>query len=245
MLDESIGNHWHVPDNFPGIEPGVLHIWRSIYDPFTATKENFLSQEEQARHDRFHFAQDRLRFRFSHGLLRRLLASYLNQQPYEIQFCYTQYGKPYLETSENQAGVEFNMSHSGDVILVGITRSIPVGVDVEKIEPLPDMDQIAARFFAKGEQIDLFSLSGPKKITAYYQCWTRKEAVIKASGEGLSMPLDSFRVSLLPEEPVRVIKSSDDKPWTLFDLTPAGGYAAAAAAPVSNLRVCYFSAREI
>ena len=64
------------------------------------------------------------------------------------------------------------------------------------------MDQIAGRFFAKGEQKDLFSLSDLKKITAYYQCWTRKEAVIKASGEGLSMPLDSFRVSLLPEEPV-------------------------------------------
>ncbi len=245
MHDESIGNQWHVPDYFPGIEPGVLHIWRSIYDPSAATKENFLSQEEKARHDRFHFERDRRRFRFSHGLLRRLLAGYLNQQPHEIKFCYTQYGKPYIETSENQSGVEFNMSHSGDLVLVGITRSIPIGVDVEKIEPLPDMDQVAGRFFAKGEQKDLFSLSGSKKITAYYQCWTRKEAVIKASGEGLSMPLDSFRVSLLPEEPVRVINSSDEKPWTLFDLTPAGGYAAAAAAPVSNLQVCCFSAREI
>ena len=237
-----MGTQWQEPGNFPRLEPGLLHVWLAFYDPTAFNEANVLSQEELNRHNRFHFAEDRRMFLYSHSLLRRLLASYLNQLPGEIQFSYTEHNKPYLETSDQQTGIEFNLSHSGEAVLIGITKGLPVGVDVEKMEPLPDMDQIAARFFSDREQSDLSTLSGSAKMAAFYHCWTRKESVIKASGEGLSMPLDSFRVSLLPGEPARVIESVDDRQWMLLDINPGNGFAAAAAVPTKSLAVSYYSA---
>ena len=234
--------HWHVPGKFPNLDHGQLHVWRGIYVPSDQHGDSNLSQDEQARSERFRFASDRGMFRYSHSLLRRLLAGYVDLLPGEIEFGYTKFGKPFLNNKHGKESIEFNLSHSGDVVLIGITRNIPLGVDVEKIKPLPDLNKIAARFFSDSEQSDLSTLSGSAKIAAFYHCWTRKEAVIKATGEGLSMPLDSFRVSFLPGEPARLIKSADQRSWLLKDVESAQGYAAAVAAPVDRLQVIQFSA---
>jgi 4'-phosphopantetheinyl transferase len=238
-------NMWQTPVEKPEINRGELHLWRGILSKGAQTGKEVLSPDELDRMDRFRFKNDRDMFLHSHSLLRRLLANYLNQMPEKIKFSYTHYGKPFLEPKRGEKRIEFNLSHAGDIILIGVTFDIPIGVDVEKIKPLPEIDQIAAQFFSSGEQRDLSLLSGSSKLFAYYDCWTRKEAVIKASGEGLSMPLDSFRVSLLPGEPARLIESLDHRQWTLLDLNPQDGYAAAAATPFENLQVSYFSADKL
>ena len=240
-----MGNYWVVSNNIPIIETGELHLWRAFLSANTAPYTQYLDEQERERMQRFRFEHDRRMYGFSHVLMRRLLAGYLGVLPKKIGYSYTQYGKPYLRFQDRHDRIEFNLSHSGEVILIAVAITVPVGVDVEKIKPLPEMDQIAARFFSNGEQVDLSSLSGSAKLAAYYHCWTRKEAVIKASGEGLSMPLDSFRVSFLPGEPTRLVKSADQRAWLLLDIKCAKGYAAAVAAPVDRLQVSYFSAEGL
>jgi 4'-phosphopantetheinyl transferase len=235
-------NQWQVPGNFPELDHGQLHVWSGIYNEADQYSGRTLARDEQERSEKFRFANDRGMFLYSHSLLRRLLARYACLLPEEIEFGYTKFGKPYLQQRPGSERIDFNLSHSGKVVLIGVTKNLPVGVDVEKIKPLADMSQIAARYFSDSEQSDLSTLSGAARTAAFYHCWTRKEAVIKASGEGLSMPLDTFRVSLLPGEPARLIKSADDRKWMLQDLSPADGYAAAAAAPVESIEISCYSA---
>lgn len=233
---------WRVPNKFPALHHGQLHVWSGIYNEADQLDGRTLSPDEQVRSQRFRFAHDRGMFLFSHGLLRSLLAGYTGLLREEIEYGYTKYGKPYLHQGAGADRIEFNLSHSGDVVMIGVARNFLVGVDVENIKPLADMDQIAARFFSAFEQSDLGTLSGAARTAAFYHCWTRKEALIKASGEGLSMPLDTFRVSLLPGEPARLINSADDRKWMLQDLSPVDGYAAAAAAPAESIEISYYSA---
>jgi 4'-phosphopantetheinyl transferase len=220
-------------------------LWRATINSDFSFDEKILTADERVRVDRFRFENDRKMFRLAHGLLRYLLGAYLYQDPRQIKFSYTDFGKPYLTPNSGQKQIEFNLSHSGNLLLIAVTQEVPVGVDVEQIRPLPDLDQVAARFFSSGEQLDLNTLSGSEKIAAFFHCWTRKEAVIKACGEGLSMSLDSFQVSLLPGEPASFVLSPDQRSWLLLDLETAPGYAAAVAAPSANLHVSFYSADGI
>jgi len=238
-------NRWKVPEKFPVLNHGQLHVWRGIYNEADQHTGSSLSLDEQARSQRFHFDHDRGMFLYSHSLLRRLLAGYLDREPREVAYGYTKFGKPYLDQSVGKEKIEFNLSHSGDMVLIGITKDIQIGVDVEEIKPIPDLNQIAARYFSESEYSDLVTLSDSARIPAFYRCWTRKEALIKAIGEGLSMPLDSFRVSLLPGDPARVITSADPRFWMLADIDTTEGYAAATAAPVRSLKISHFSADRL
>ena len=238
-------NRWKIPEKFPVLNHGQLHVWRGIYNEADQHTGSSLSLDEQARSQRFHFDHDRGMFLYSHSLLRRLLAGYLDREPREVVYGYTKFGKPYLDQSVGKEKIEFNLSHSGDMVLIGITKDIPIGVDVEEITPIPDLNQIAARYFSESEHSDLVTLSDSARIPAFYRCWTRKESLIKAIGEGLSMPLDSFRVSLLPDEPARLFESLDRRKWTLLDLNPTKGYTAAAAVPIPILQAVQFSADGI
>jgi 4'-phosphopantetheinyl transferase len=235
---------WLIPSDIPDLKAGELHLWKVYLSGNIPVDEETLSEDERVRRRRFRFGEDRQRFGLARILLRRLLGGYLNRIPEQIKFDYTEYGKPTLSFVVGQERMEFNVSHSGDVILLAFTRGVPVGVDVEQIKTLPDLELIAKRFFSSAEQQDLDLLSGLDKVAAFFRCWTRKESVIKACGEGLSMPLDSFQVSLLPGEPAHLLRSPDQNFWMLLDLAPEPGYAAAVAAPVKSLRVRYFSAEK-
>jgi 4'-phosphopantetheinyl transferase len=235
-------NQWQVPGKFPVLDHGQLHMWSGLYNEANQHRGRTLARDERLRSQQFRFAHDRGMFLYSHGLLRGLLAGYAGLLPEDIEFGYTKFGKPYLQQGPGSDRIDFNLSHSGDVVLIGVAKNLPVGVDVEKIKPLADLSQIAARYFSDSEQSDLSTLSGAARTAAFYHCWTRKEAVIKASGEGLSMALDTFRVSLLPGEPARLINSADGRKWMLQDLSPADGYAAAAAAPVESIEISHYSA---
>ena len=236
---------WQKTKHIPCIQSGELHIWRAFLGANPLPSDYYLAVDERQRMQRFRFEHDRLMYGFAQGLLRTLLAGYLDLSPREIEYSRTEYGKPYLELPLGDPGLEFNLSHSGEAVLIAITQGTPVGVDVEQVKPLPDLDQVASNYFSAAEQVDLFSLTGSARIEGFYRCWTRKEALIKASGEGLSMPLDSFQVSLLPGDPPELVKSANSSTWMLLNIEPAPGYAAAAAAPVNYLQASYFTVEQL
>jgi 4'-phosphopantetheinyl transferase len=208
-----------------------------------ASEENFarslaaLSPEETARAERFHFEQHRRAFVLGRAALRALLASYLGMDPAAVQIVYGPQGKPALSPTLKNASssLRFNASHSGNLAAYAFTNGCEIGVDVERHRALPDFENIARRFFSPEETAELLELSPNEKTSGFFNCWTRKEAFIKAMGGGLSIPLDSFRVTLAPGAAAGMVSlgGNDDaaRRWTLYDFSPAPEYAGAIAYP--------------
>jgi len=216
-----------------------VHVWRTTLDMAEsdlAKLRRILSPGERARVDRFHFEADRRRSVIGRGYLRLLLGEILGSPANELKLEYDEFGKPSL-TAGQGLPLQFNVSHSGDVILIAITVGRAVGIDVERIRTDLDLDGIAARFFSANENKVLASLAGPARYQAFFACWTRKEAYLKARGIGLSLPLDQFDVSFLPNEEPRLLATRHDPAeagqWRLQALEVSGGYAAALAIPSS------------
>ncbi len=189
-----------------------------------------LSQDERGRAERFSFVRRRRRFVVARGALRRVLGAYLDVAPADIVFAYGRKGKPYL--ADTAAGLHFNFSHSGERALIALGR-IPLGVDIERLRSLQDPDAIARRFFSNTECETLAAQPAEGKIEAFFTCWTRKEAYVKAVGDGLTIPLRSFNVTFVNEQPpVLETHSPEDsgERWFLRHLEPAPGYLGALAA---------------
>jgi 4'-phosphopantetheinyl transferase len=208
-----------------------------------ASEDNFarslgvLSPEETGRAERFHFDRHRRAFVLGRSALRVLLASYLGLDAAAVEFVYGPQGKPALAPKlENVSpSLRFNASNSGDLAAYAFTHGCEIGVDVERYRALPDLESIARRYFSPEETAELLQLS-PNEITSgFFNCWTRKEAVIKAMGGGLSIPLDSFRVTLGPGAAARMVSLGGNNDaggrWTLDDFIPAPEYAGAIAYP--------------
>ncbi len=195
--------------------------------------EEFLTPEERDRARRFRFKEDFRRFVYGRGLLRELLASYLGVRATEVQFVYSEEGKPGLAPDKATLPVSFNVSHSGTYILVGFARNRRIGVDVEQMRRDIEVEQIAKRFFSDAEQQALVSLDQASRIPAFFRCWTRKEAFVKATGVGLSLPLHQFDVSLLPGEAATLLATRPEpleaQRWTLRNIELDADYAAAVA----------------
>lgn len=213
-----------------------IHIWRGSLDQPADRAEAMwqtLSTDECRRADHFQFERDRWRFVVGRGVLRSILGLYLNLDPAQVQFCYGLRGKPSLAVGLDNVSLEFNLTHSGPLALYAFTRDRPIGVDVEQVRPLPDADQMVAQFFSPNEKAAYRELPADQKQLGFYLCWTRKEACIKALGEGLAQPLSSFDVSLTPGEPARVLRTASDPDdaslWSLISLTPLPGFVAALA----------------
>ena len=227
---------WRSPPEALHLGGAEVHVWQAGLDRPPAqvhTLLHTLSTDERARAERFHFRRDREHFIVARGLLRAILGRYLNREPGRLQFRYSPYGKPALAQDSGGTGLCFNVSHSHGLALYAVTRGREVGVDVEHIRPTPHLEQIAERFFSHREVSALLSLPQDLRAVAFFLCWTRKEAYIKAKGEGLSLPLDRFDVSLIPGEPAALLGTRGDPReayrWSLRELTPAPGYAAALA----------------
>ncbi|HMD49303.1 MAG TPA: 4'-phosphopantetheinyl transferase superfamily protein [Bryobacteraceae bacterium] len=210
-----------------------VHIWTlptGGADDLVARLERVLDAEELNRAARFRFNHLRESFVVSHGALRTLLGRYLNVPPAEVRFVYGSKGKPALALQSN---IEFNMTHSGGLAVIALTLDREIGVDVEQIRSMPDRQAIASRFFCAEEAAEILSLPEAERERAFYCCWTRKEAYIKAIGDGLSTPLDEFRVTVQPGEPARFVHIARDteaaEAWMLHDLRLAPDYAAALA----------------
>jgi 4'-phosphopantetheinyl transferase len=172
--------------------------------------------------------------------LRALLARYLRVAPRDITFTYGPNGKPALAPGYGGDRLSFNLSHSEHIAVMAVALDRAIGIDVEMIKPLDDFESIASRFFTGRENIALRAVPPAGRLRAFFNCWTRKEAVVKASGEGLSRPLDSFEVSLAPDEPARLLAWTEIDPqseWSLQAFTPEVGFTAAVAAPGTDWKV--------
>jgi 4'-phosphopantetheinyl transferase len=223
---------WMSPPDTLDLKPHQVDVWRVSLDlqtdPVKLT-ESTLSVDESERADRFHFAADRHRFIVSHVALRNILSRYLNCGPEDLTFSVNQYGKPSL----NDHKLEFNLSNSGDFALIAVTLERKVGVDVERIRSDMEFESIASRYFSQGEVSEFLTLHPEQRVAGFFTCWTRKEAYIKAQGLGLSLPLESFDVSLIPNESA-ILRATRPDPqeaasWTLLSLDVASGYASVVA----------------
>jgi 4'-phosphopantetheinyl transferase len=216
---------WVVPATPPPLGVGEAHLWRLDLD--AAGREpaaDILSEEERARAGRFHFERDRRRFIAGRVALRRILGAYLERAPTALVFVLGHHGKPALENP----GLEFNLSHSGGCGLIAVTRGRRIGVDVEGIRTDFACEDIARRFFAPAEVKILAASTPDEYATAFFRCWTRKEAYVKARGDGLSLALDRFEVPL-EAAATRAIASCPDDPsessrWSLREILPRPGY---------------------
>ena len=206
---------------FPTLNSQAVHVWQA---ELTVSVERLvrymglLAEDERERAARFRFERHRNHYIAGRGMLRELLGRYLGQRPEDLVFSYSEYGKPKLTGSE----LRFNLAHSGELALFAFGLHDALGVDLEAERPLHDALAIARRFFSPAEREALASLPEDQQAAAFFRCWTRKEAFIKAVGEGLSHALDAFEVTLMPDEPaqLRAIDGSEEeaRKWSLYAL---------------------------
>ena len=229
--------------------PCGVDIWRAQLDLVPAETEalsGMLSKDEQNRAARFRYPVHRGRFIASHGILRNILSRYLGQSPESIRYSANAYGKPHLIDSNRGIDLRYNLSHAQDLALYAIAVDREIGIDVEHSGRSCQTLDIAARFFAPVEAAAIQELPERLRKKAFFACWTRKEAYLKARGSGLSAPLDQFAVSVHPEEPPALLYAAwngkAQMKWTLFDVDPGGGYMATVAVEGRVSTVRYFDA---
>jgi 4'-phosphopantetheinyl transferase len=232
------------------LSPGLIHIWVLPVAAAPSSQvqrfEEVLAKDEAERASRFRFDHLRDAYVLTRGALRYLLGKYLDGDPSGICFRYGDKGKPELCPPST---LHFNLSHSNGVAVVAVAFECAVGIDLECLRPLADMEQIAGRYFCPEEALELRALAPPLQQRAFFSCWTRKEAFIKAIGDGLACPLDSFRVSILPESDARLIHINNDsaaaEKWMLHDLPIAPGCVAALAYSGPRRSVCIFHVHSL
>ena len=205
-----------------------VHVWAWSLNPgqgsgYEPEQASWLDSVERERLRRFHFDRDRVRFAIAHAMTRRILGSYLDRRPQDLTFRANAFGKPVLVQEEHHFSLHFNLSHSRSLAMLALSAETEVGIDVEDIRPMEP--EVAEGHFSPSELKALSSLQGNAWLKAFYLCWTRKEAIVKAEGVGLSLPLDCFDVSVSPDVPPALLgvrpPAAFRHPWTLHDLSVA------------------------
>ena len=228
------------PDAGLALGRDEIHVWAIRLDPPPEVVERLgrsLSTDEWERANRFRFDKHRRQYVVGRGALRTLLAAYVGGpvagRPEAIRFRYGPRGKPFLEAPLDAGGLEFNLSNSDELALAAFVMGREIGVDLEFLRSMPDCEQISERFFSASEREVLRGIPGPRKEETFFNCWTRKEAYLKAVGEGLAAPLDSFDVTLAPDDPPRMLTLEGDAEraarWFFHHLLPADQYVGAVA----------------
>jgi 4'-phosphopantetheinyl transferase len=232
LSDQDSETIWQPPNADQSLPHDEVHVWRASLDqpPWLSDFFATLAADERERAARFHFQKDRDHYITARGLLRTLLSHYLKLRPHDLSFGYSAHGKPFL-VSPPASDLRFNVSHSHGLGLFAFTRRRDLGIDIEQIRPDFAGEQIAERFFSAGEVTTLRRLPASQQAAAFFNCWTRKEAYIKARGEGLSLPLHMFDVSLAPGEPAALLATrvapGETSRWSMIKLAPGAGYKAA------------------
>jgi 4'-phosphopantetheinyl transferase len=232
--DELYGPPWRSPPDSLTLGRDEVHLWRASMNCTAAQVEilkHTLSAEELRRAGRYRFKKDREHFIVARGLLRTILGRYLEMDPRQVRFCYGAHGKPALEVERGEDTLSFNLSHSNGLALFAVSRGRELGIDLEYVQAHLADDQITERFFSPREVALLRGLPKDVQREAFFIFWTRKEAFIKATGKGLSLPLNQFEVSLVPGKPIVLLSAYDDRQetfrWSLQALAAGSGYAAA------------------
>ncbi|HVP16116.1 MAG TPA: 4'-phosphopantetheinyl transferase superfamily protein [candidate division Zixibacteria bacterium] len=231
----NVSDFWVSPMFPMKLKDNDVHIWRSkLEQPDLCVPEfaSVLSVKERMRAAGYLFEEHRKRFIVGRAVLRTILAYYLNTEPGKLQFCYGPRGKPYLAERSCEASVQFNMAHSNELALYAFTVKRRIGVDLEYIHKIPDVEKIVARIFPKGENFE--TLPNSQKLNAFFNCWTRTEACAKAVGTGLAQSFDGFDASLTREEPA--CPSS----WFITSFAPAPDYTASLVVEGHNCALHYF-----
>lgn len=232
------------PLSFPRLRKDEAHIWRIDFLDWQGREDQFvsvLSSDETERARRFRLPHDRQRFILRHGLLRAILSGYLGMPSALLRFDYSSYGRPALHTEHHKSSLHFNLSHSHQMALIAVVLDGCVGIDIERVHTDFDHQRIATQFFSLAEQEQLRDVAPDERARAFFMCWTRKEAYIKALGMGLSIPLAQFDVSLRPDQAARILAARNGLPgaedWRLYHLEPAGDYTAALCLPRRDWRL--------
>lgn len=210
----------------------AVHIWRAPTDVAHERLDVFeklLSPEERERMAGFRIPAKRAESIIARGLLRHLLATLLRQQPQQLQFTLGPHGKPALAPTTAATPLQFNVSHTAHCVLIAIAANARIGIDIEKIRPATPCEELSQRFFTANEHAALTLLPEPAKREAFFRCWTRKEALLKAAGHGIAAGLDTFDVPVSPAAaPLHIPATfaNETTTWTLFDIHPGLGYVA-------------------
>jgi 4'-phosphopantetheinyl transferase len=231
---------WLEPPTVLSLGTPAVHVWRINLDQPDDLLERFrrtLEPNEIERAGRFYFERLQRHFVVARGFLRYVLARYLGANADELRFAFNDYGKPSLAGDDS---LRFNLSHSHEVAIVGVARDAALGIDVERIRADFASGDIARRFFSRLEVETFDSLTKEEQVAAFFRCWTRKEAYIKAIGKGLSQPLDRFDVTLAPGEPAALLRADDEDvlSWSFSDIDVGPGYASALAVEGPIREVC-------
>lgn len=240
---------WSTPPDEITLGSTEIHVWRAALDVEAAIASRMyevLSSDERARAERFHFQIDRRHFIVARAHLRMILSRYINIAPAEVRFKYSEHGKPMLAGNERDGEIKFNVAHSGGIALFAFTRAGEIGVDLEFIRPEIAGDDIARRFFSAAELACLKRIPAPARQQAFFDCWTRKEAFVKAKEIGLSLALDQFDVTLAPEEPAALLRTGWDENeasrWSLKRIDVGPGYAGTLAVEALHWNLnCYLA----
>ncbi len=243
---------WSSPSKNLILGDDEVHVWRAalnIKESRVQSLRRTLTADDRARAERFHFQKDREHFIVARGLLRAILGRYLDVEPSQLRFSYSPYGKPSLAGEFNADALCFNLSHADGLALYAVTRGRQLGIDIERVRAELADEQVAERFFSPREVAVLRALSGNMQPQAFFNCWTRKEAYIKARGEGLSLPLDQFDVSLAPGETAALLSTNGDPQeasrWRIQELAPGAGYVSALAVKGHHWRLkCWQWSKE-
>ena len=235
---------WPSGSTAPELASDEVHVWAvslcitpGALEALAAT----LSPDEKERAGKFKFEKYRNRFIAGRGVLREILGKYLQAKPATLRISCSTNGKPALAAEFASAGIHFNLAHSEDLALVAVTRVGAIGVDVECIRPVKEMDELVARFFSARETVLFQRLRPDEKAAAFFNLWTRKEALLKATGEGITRSLSLVEVSFLPGKPARLLAIAGDASkaaeWAVCELSPATGFVGALAIKAENLTV--------
>lgn len=236
---------------FGFLVPDVVHLWVANLELSAAELEvcrQILSKPEHDRSARFHFDVHRNRYVAAHGLLRWILSEYLLVPPIDLEFGYGTRGKPSIEGPGSVTRLEFNMAHSEDLALIAVGQDVPLGVDLERVRAIEDAENLVTRFFSKRESVAFERLPETLRPCAFFNLWTRKEAWLKATGEGIGHLLDQVEVSFEPSESAQLLALpagySNNAPWSIYDVQVKPGFAAALAVGSREIRTKIYQVAE-
>lgn len=236
---------WRIPPADVRLVENEIHVWRVLLEIPTSEVEclqEILVDEEIERARKFYFEKDRRHWIIAHAVLRVLLGRYLNIHPRSLRFLTNDYGKPSIAHPLAGTRLHFNLSHSGDLALYAFAYDRHIGVDVEYMRPGIEYRELATHHFSSCECAALSTLPADAQEQAFFLCWSRKEAYIKARGKGLSLPLDQFDVSLAPDQPAALLDSREEphatECWSLHALAPGTQYAGALVVEGFGWKLC-------
>jgi 4'-phosphopantetheinyl transferase len=238
---------WPLPPHNLSLGAVDVHVWAACLDApvgIISRCASLLPPDEKERAARFRFDKHRNRFIVGRAILRSVLGQHLNCPPEQLRFVHGSHGKPALASELGSGGLHFNLAHSEDIALLAVSRVGPIGVDVEQVRPMTDADELVERFFSARENALFQELAENQKSTAFFNLWTRKEAWLKAIGEGIAHSLNRVEVTFLPDEPARLLalpnESGSNSDWALRELAPARGVVGAIAVPNLQFSLCTF-----